>query len=114
PTIYTLSLHDALPISGRATMRAVPQGRPYDGIREQAEVGAAAGWNVRAPAPERGRRHLRYPADRSLQPVGVRMPVGIPVARAAHRKQAGVVAVAFFDEDVERPFPARHDRETGR
>src|SRR5690242_5890392 len=38
---------------------------------------------------------------------------GIAVVGAANRKQAGVVAVAFLEQYIERPLDPRHDREAG-
>src|SRR3989441_11297630 len=65
---------------------------------------------------QRGRRDLGEPASGALEPMRVLRPVGISVrpARPPYRKEAGVVAIAFFDQDVERPLPTRYNRETRR
>src|SRR5882672_3654688 len=41
----------------------------------------------------------------------IRRSAGIPVAGTSHGKQTGVIAVAFFDQQVERPLSTRDDRE---
>src|SRR5438034_589121 len=94
----------------RAAPRAIAQRRADEGVREQPEIRAAARRKVRAPAPQRGRRHFGDATHRPLQPVRVAVAVGIAVAWPAHGEQARVVAVALLDEDIERPLATWHDR----
>src|SRR3989442_13976546 len=78
---------------------AVAQGRAHHPIREQTEIPTASRRNGRAPPPQRGRGHLSEPTRRTLEPVRVPATVRIAVPRAAYRKQARVVPVAFLDQD---------------
>src|SRR5690242_21156808 len=41
----------------------------------------------------------------------IRRSAGIPVAGASHGEKTGLIAVAYFDQQVERPLSTRDDRE---
>src|SRR5436189_3612032 len=62
-------------------------------------------------ASQCGRGNLCDAAGGTLDPVGVSASGRVAVTGTSHRKEAGIVPVAFLDQDIERPFPALHDRE---
>ncbi len=53
------------------------------------------------------------PLGRSMT-CAIGVAVGVAVVRPTHWKHARIVDVALFDEHVERPLQARHDREARR
>src|SRR5206468_3810751 len=85
-------------------------------VREKPEVRPAPSGQMQAEPIQRGRRDLGEPTSGALEPVRVLPTVGIAVRppRPPHRKETGVVPIAFFNEDVERPLPTGHNRETRR
>ncbi len=94
----------------------LPQRRSREAVREQPEIGTTRGRQAQAPPLQGAGRELGEGTGGARQPVRVRPALGIPIlsARTPDREEAGVVAVAFLDQDVECPLPPRHDRETWR
>src|SRR3989442_9439994 len=100
--------------SRNAPALALLKGGTGHDIRKETEVGPASRWQVHPAPAERARRHLRDPADRTLEPVIVGAPACVTVPRSPNGKKARVVAMPFLDEDVERPLPTTHNRKARR
>src|SRR4051812_29552687 len=82
------------------------KGELRQAVGEKAEVGATAGGHESGRGAQRGRRKFVQVAGRTLQDVRIAVAAGVSIPGAKDRKEAGVIAVAFLDEDVERPLTA--------
>ena len=100
--------------SGDAAAFALFEGGTRQAIREEAEVRATARREPHPAPAERARWYLRDSADGSLEPVKVGAPAWVAVPLSANGEEARVVAMPFFDEDVERPLPTGDDRKARR
>ena len=98
-----------------AATLALSQRGPNHAVWQQAEVCATCSGKTKPAPAQRGRWNFREPPGRALEPMRIRRCIRIAVAPwATNRKQTGVVAIAFFDQYVERPLSTRHDREARR
>src|SRR5690606_25127029 len=79
--------------------------------RKHSEVAATRSRQVHTEPPKSGRRDLDQRPGRTVDPVRIPTTLRIAIPAACHRKQAGVVCVALFHQDIQRPFQPRHDRE---
>ncbi len=96
-----------------ATLRADDRGaRETEG--QHAQVAAARGGQVHAEAAQCRRGHLDQRARLAVDPVGIAAAGRIAVAAARDGEEAGVVRVALFDQDVQRPLEPRHDGKARR
>ena len=78
-------------------------------VRQDPEVAAAGDRQVERAPPHRRARHFEQ-RILALQQVRVARRGRDAVAIVVDREDAGVVAVAFLDQDVERPQRSRRDR----
>src|SRR5471032_2312520 len=90
-----------------------PQAPARNGVGQQPEIAAAAGRKVAAQQAHGADRQFQQ-AGRAGRTPGEAGRVGHAVVVVAYRVDAGTVAVARLQQDIERPQVGRTDREAGR
>src|SRR5690606_22695358 len=87
----------------------VAQRSPGQAVGEQPEIAAPSRGEKLSPDPQGRGGELGQLTAGAPQPVRVPLAAGEAVAFPLHREEAGVVAVALLDQDVQRPLAPRDD-----
>src|SRR5688572_28365111 len=97
-----------------ATLRTLLQCASCEGVRKMAEIGTATRWHSCTTHAQRSQRQFPETTIHELMYVRLLRCTGVAVrGRAPNRKDARIVGVAFFLQDIECPFVAAHDGEVG-
>ena len=98
---------------GRSTsLRVVAEGSANDAKGKLPEVASAGGRGPESEDMSNGHRQLKQTAGIPDDDVRHHSGSGVAVTSwAPNRKQAGVVTVAFLQQDIESPFQPRKNRE---